>query len=78
MGKNNYLINREKQLRRREEKLVPQIYACLAIALHRKYGFGFKRLNDTFLYSQRLWEAYSDAGVDMLVACEVETGIEIK
>ena len=68
MGKNNRLINqlnaiasRNRQLHVEEasDKIVPQIYAAMAIALHRTYGFGYERINRAFLESQYIWEEFS-------------------
>lgn len=55
MAKNNKLINSLNEIARRNrsqnvataaDQMVPQIYAAIAIALHRTYGFGYKRIND--------------------------------
>ena len=52
MAKNNKLINSLNEIARRNrsqnvataaDQMVPQIYAAIAIALHRTYGFGYKR-----------------------------------
>lgn len=65
MGKNNKLINSLNEIARRNrsqnvataaDQMVPQIYAAIAIALHRTYGFGYKRINDIFVESQHIWE----------------------
>lgn len=57
MAKNNKLINSLNEIARRNrsqnvataaDQMVPQIYAAIAIALHRTYGFGYKRINDVF------------------------------
>lgn len=54
MAKNNKLINSLNEIARRNrsqnvataaDQMVPQIYAAIAIALHRTYGFGYKRIN---------------------------------
>ena len=53
MAKNNKLINSLNEIARRNrsqnvataaDQMVPQIYAAIAIALHRTYGFGYKRM----------------------------------
>ena len=50
MGKNNRLINSVKLLAKKNQvdnlnkaadRITPQIYAAMAIALHRTYGFGY-------------------------------------
>ena len=67
MAKNNKLINSLNEIARRNrsqnvataaDQMVPQIYAAIAIALHRTYGFGYKRINDVFVESQHIWESY--------------------
>ena len=66
--------NRSKQkLKEEVNNLVPGVYASLAIALHRNWGWGFKRINRLFSQSQRIWE---DLGTDnMIELCEKETNI---
>lgn len=84
MGKNNKLINSLNEIARRNrsqnvskaaDQMVPQIYAAIAIALHRTYGFGHKRINDVFVESQRIWENYSGDAAGMIKKCEEETGM---
>lgn len=69
--------NRSKQkLKEEVNNLVPGVYASLAIALHRNWGWGFKRINRLFSQSQRIWE---DLGTDnMIELCEKETNILLK
>lgn len=84
MGKNNKLINSMKQLAQRKQaeniakasgEMVPQIYAALALALHRECGWGYTRINRVFVESQRIWESFAGSGDDMISLCEKETGI---
>ena len=84
MAKNNKLINSLNEIARRNrsqnvataaDQMVPQIYAAIAIALHRTYGFGYKRINDVFVESQHIWESY--AGDGMVKKCEEETGVTV-
>ena len=84
MGKNNKLINSMKQLAQRKQaeniakasdEMVPQIYAALALALHRECGWGYTRINRVFVESQRIWESFAGSGDDMIALCEKETGI---
>lgn len=79
MAKNNKLINSLNEIARRNrsqnvataaDQMVPQIYAAIAIALHRTYGFGYKRINDVFVESQHIWESYAGDGADMVKKCE--------
>lgn len=69
--------NRSKQkLKEEVNNLVPGVYASLAIALHRNWGWGFKRINRLFAQSQRIWE---DLGTDNIIElCEKETNILLK
>lgn len=87
MGKNNRLINqlnaiasRNRQLHVEEasDKMVPQIYAAMAIALHRSEKFGYERINRVFLESQRIWEDFSGNIGEMIELCEKETGVRIE
>lgn len=86
MGKNNRLINSLKEIASRNrmenvgraaDEMVPQIYAAVAIALHRTYGFGYKRINDVFVESQRIWENFDGTPDDMIALCEKETGVTV-
>lgn len=69
--------NRSKQkLKEEVNNLVPGVYASLAIALHRNWGWGFKRINRLFSQSQQIWE---DLGTDNIIElCEKETNILLK
>ena len=69
--------NRSKQKLEEEVKnLVPGVYASLAIALHRNWGWGFIRIILLFSQSQRIWE---DLGTDNIIElCEKETNILLK
>lgn len=67
MGKNNRLINsinalaKQKQaenIGKAADQMAPQIYAAMAIALHRTYGFGYERINRAFVESQKIWEYF--------------------
>ena len=86
MAKNNKLINSLNEIARRNrsqnvataaDQMVPQIYAAIAIALHRTYGFGYKRINDVFVESQHIWESYAGDGAGMVKKCEEETGVTV-
>ncbi len=86
MGKNNKLINSLNEIARRNrsqnvmaaaDQMVPQIYAAIAIALHRQYGFGYKRINDIFVESQHIWEKYAGDGAGIIKKCEEETGVTV-
>lgn len=86
MGKNNRLINSINAIAKRKQQenvgkaadqMVPQIYAAMAIALHRTYGFGYDRINRVFVESQHIWQEFVGAGDEMIELCEKETGISV-
>jgi hypothetical protein len=86
MGKNNRLINslneiarrnRQQNVEKASDEMVPQIYAALAIALHREFGWGYTRINRAFVESQKIWEDFSGSGPEMIELCEKETGIKV-
>lgn len=78
MGKNNNLINNYKMLYKKIEQITPEVYAGIALALHRKYGWGYKRINDLFSESQTIWNECVNSGINMVEMCERETGIELR
>lgn len=84
MGKNNRLINSINAIAKRKQeanvgkaadRMVPQIYAAMALALHRTCNFDYDDINSVFLESQRIWEGFVGAGDEMIELCEKETGI---
>ena len=86
MGKNDRLINSIKEIARRNRnenvakasnEMVTQIYAALAIALHREFGFGSERINRAFQCSQDVWVDFVGTGEDMVKKCEEETGVKL-
>lgn len=78
MGKNNDLINRYKLMYQKIQQITPQVYAGIALALHRKHGWGFKRINDLFCESQGIWQECVDKDINMIKMCEDETGIDVQ
>ena len=78
MAKNKNLNNRWAFLYKKIDSITPQIYAAIAISLHRKFGWGYKRINDLFVESQEVWNECVSNGVDMVKKCEDETGIECR
>lgn len=57
--------------------IAPQVMACILIALHRKYGFGYDRC--VRIYAQ-IQEIEAEYGVDpkrIQAACKEETGVDI-
>ena len=78
MGKNNNLINKYKLLYKKIDQITPEVYAGIALALHRKCGWGYKRINDLFVESQTIWNECIDSDINMVEMCEKETGIELR
>lgn len=78
MGKNNSLINKYKMLYKKIEQITPEVYAGIALTLHRKYGWGYKRINDLFEESQIIWNECINSDINMVEMCEKETGIELR
>ena len=78
MGKNNNLINKYKMLYKKIDQITPEVYAGIALALHRKCGWGYKRINDLFEESQIIWNECINSDINMVEMCEKETGIELR
>ena len=78
MGKNNNLINKYKMLYKKIEQITPEVYAGIALTLHRKYEWGYKRINDLFEESQIIWNECINSDINMMEMCEKETGIELR
>lgn len=78
MGKNNRLINQYKAIYKQIQNITPEVYACIALALHRKYGWEYEAINDLFCESQDIWTECVNSEVNMLQMCEAETGIELQ
>ncbi len=78
MGKNNLLINRYKAMYTQIQNITPEVYAGIALALHRKYKWGFKRINDLFTESQEIWNECVNTDMNMAQMCFNETGIEVQ
>ena len=54
------------------------LIAGVALALHRKYKWGYKRINDLFVETQYIWNECSESDLNMIQMCEEETGIEVR
>jgi hypothetical protein len=78
MAKNRLLIEQEKRLRKNISELTPAIYAGIALALHRKHRWGFKRINDLFVESQIIWNECVELDINMRDLCFNETGIDVQ
>ena len=77
MAKNNKLVNQYKEMYNQINPITPKVYAALAIALHREYGWGYTRILRTFTASQDIWDESNERGIDMIKMCEEETGITL-
>ncbi len=58
MAKNNKFINKMRVLaelnkadaiNKASDKIIPEIYEAVAIALHNECGFGYERINEIFV-----------------------------
>ena len=78
MAKNNILIEQYKTMYKKIQQITPEVYAGIALALHRKDGWGYNRINDLFSESQTIWNECVNSGINMVEMCEEETGIEIR
>ena len=78
MPKNNVLIEQMKRVKKNIDKITPEIYAGIALALYRKHGWGYKRINDLFMESQHIWNECVENGTDMAEMCLNETGIDVR
>ena len=63
---------------RKCKEITPEVYASIAIALHRKCEWGFKRISDLFAESQKVWNECIQSGESMVEMCERETGIDVQ
>lgn len=68
----------EAKMRKEMKTVIPKVYAGVALALHRKYKWGYKRINDLFVETQYIWNECSESDLNMIQMCEEETGIEVR
>lgn len=81
MAKNKMLIEQLKlqaKMKEQIKQITPEIYAGIALALHRKYKWGYKRINALFMESQLIWDECVCSDINMIQMCENETGIEVQ
>lgn len=76
--KNNLLIANMKRVQREIDNTLPYIYAGIALSLHRKHGWGYKRINDLFNESEKIWYESIDKHINMTTLCLEETGIDVR
>ncbi len=70
-------INEDMNTARITTEITPQIYAVLALALHREFGFGDQRIKRAFQCSQEIWLSGMKPE-EILNLCEEETGIRLE
>lgn len=75
--KNNVLIANMKRVQREIDNVLPCVYAGIALSLHRKHGWGFKRIDALFKESQGIWTEAVETGQNMAKMCLDETGIDV-
>ncbi len=75
---NKKLIKQFGVMYKQIQNITPSVYAGIALALHRKYGWGYKRISDLFEESQEIWNECVQGDVNMLQMCEDETGIDVR
>lgn len=78
MAKNNKLIEQYKTMYKKIQQITPEVYAAIALALHRKNKWGYKRINELFEESQKIWQESVNEDKDMVQICLDETGIELR
>ena len=66
------------KLERKCREITPEVYACIALALWRKYGWRFKRISDLFAESQTIWNECIQGDLNMIQMCLEETGIDVQ
>lgn len=81
MGKNNTFINTQKLIHKEINKILPNIYAAMAIALWNTLGMPDEEkqeaIEDIFSESQDIWCDCIDNDKNMLEMCEELTGIDV-
>lgn len=59
-------------------QITPQVYAGIALALHRVFNWDYEQINDLFVASQEIWEECVNGNINMIKMCEDETGIDVQ
>lgn len=77
MAKNKQLLRMMALIDRKSKEITPDVYAAIALALHRKYGWGYQRISALFKESHDIWEECIQTDLNMHQMCEEETGIEV-
>lgn len=69
---------RKEYIEQAARTLQPQFYAALALALHRKKGYGTKRILGIFEETYDIWNEYAYNAERLMRDCRDETGIICK
>lgn len=65
-------------IRRRQIEWIPaQVMACMIVALHRKYGFGFDRCARFYQQVQEIQAMYDGDAERVRQACQKATGVNV-
>lgn len=73
MSEAQWLYMRQQQIK----WVRPQVMACLMVAMHRKYGFGYERLSRIYAQMQEIEADYNMDPKRIREACLQETGINV-
>ena len=71
-------LNKADAINKAADMVIPELYAALALALHRVNGFGYDRINSVFAESQKIWRDFEGKPEEMIDLCEEETGIVLR
>lgn len=74
---NKKLVEKYKFMYKKIELLTPEIYASMAIMLHRK-GFSTEEIEEMFSLSQEIWNECVNQDINMIEKCFEETGVSLK
>lgn len=74
---NKKLVEKYKFMYQKIELLTPEIYASMAIMLHRK-GFSTEEIEEMFSLSQEIWNECVNQDINMIEKCFEETGVSLK
>lgn len=77
MAKNKGLIEAYKSFARQVNLVTPEIYASIALALNKLYGWGYEEIEEVFAESQTIWQESVNDRETMLQKCYEVTGIEV-
>lgn len=66
-----------QRLQKEIDDVVPNVYAGIALALHRTHGWNYEQIRELFVESQYLWTDYVWRGESMTEICLKETGIDV-